>query len=141
MSEEQIAWTKALEHKCMELIQALVREGFTEADWLKETLEEMERHARSRGWKLNEHCDSSAAILDVYGVVASTPAFRFRPQGASLPHARARYRAGAPVSYSAPSRARRRGTGEIRSVTSTWYLSHERPSIFVGSQCNTSRGS
>jgi tRNA G37 N-methylase TrmD len=37
MSEEQIAWTKALEHKRMELIQALVRRDFTEADRLKET--------------------------------------------------------------------------------------------------------
>jgi hypothetical protein len=55
MSEEQIAWTKALEHKRIELIQALVRRDFTEADRLKESIEEMERHARSRGWKLREH--------------------------------------------------------------------------------------
>jgi hypothetical protein len=55
MSEEQIAWTKALEHKRMELIQALARRDFAEADRLKETIEEMERHARSRGWRLKEH--------------------------------------------------------------------------------------
>lgn len=55
MSEEQIAWTKALEHKRMELIQALVRGDSTEADRLTEAVEEMERHARSRGWRLNEH--------------------------------------------------------------------------------------
>jgi hypothetical protein len=55
MSEEQIAWTKALEHKRMELIQALARRDFAEADRLKETIEEMERHARTRGWRLKEH--------------------------------------------------------------------------------------
>ena len=55
MSEEQIAWTRALEHKRMELMQALVRRDFTEADQLKETIEAMERHARSRGWKLGDH--------------------------------------------------------------------------------------
>jgi hypothetical protein len=55
VSEEQIAWTKALEHKRMELIQALVRGDSTEADRLTEAVEEMERHARSRGWRLNEH--------------------------------------------------------------------------------------
>jgi hypothetical protein len=55
MSEEQIAWTQALEHKRMELIQALVRRDFTEADRLKETIEEMERHVRNRGWRLKEH--------------------------------------------------------------------------------------
>jgi hypothetical protein len=69
MSEEQIAWTKAFEHKRKELMQALVRRDFTEADRLKETIEEMERHARSRGWKLREHWDELTLALD--GCVAA----------------------------------------------------------------------
>jgi protein-arginine kinase activator protein McsA len=54
MSEEQAAWTKALEQKRKQLVHALAAEDFETADQLKETIEEMERHARGRGWRLNQ---------------------------------------------------------------------------------------
>jgi protein-arginine kinase activator protein McsA len=55
MSEEETAWTKALEQKRKQLVHALAVKDFETADQLKETIEEMERHARSRGWRLKEH--------------------------------------------------------------------------------------
>jgi anti-anti-sigma regulatory factor len=55
MSEEEVAWTKALEQKRKLLVHALAVGDLETAEQLKETIEEMERHARSRGWRLKEH--------------------------------------------------------------------------------------
>ena len=77
MSEEQIAWTKALEHKRMELIQALVRRDLTEADRLKAVIE-------TSGWKIvdrgTDFALAPAAAPDIvegrrvrYGSSASVP--------------------------------------------------------------------
>jgi anti-anti-sigma regulatory factor len=55
MSEEEVAWTRALEQKRKLLVHALAVGDLETAEQLKETIEEMERHARSRGWRIKEH--------------------------------------------------------------------------------------
>lgn len=52
METPEAALTKEIIATRRSLTQSLLTENFVETDRLKETLYQLERHARSRGWKL-----------------------------------------------------------------------------------------